>query len=121
MSLTTQRGSRSTQKQTPRAGRAEHEPVRSLGEILLRQRVAEHLVVDAEIVLDDAALGDAGGTAGLENISRLILQGFRHPTAHRAAAQAFVLEEAEQLQVVEPPHVLERVERKGLGAFEPER
>ncbi len=88
MSLTTQRGSRSTQKQMPprywhrcstarRSRRGPDGPSMSqfdpLGEILLRQRVAEHLVVDAEVVLDDAALGDAGGAAGLEDVGRLVL------------------------------------------------
>ena len=34
------------QPQPARAGRAEHQPVRSLGEVLVGQRVAEHLVVD---------------------------------------------------------------------------
>ena len=61
----TQRGSRSTQKQMPprcwrevldrqpqppRAGRAEHQPVRALRKILVGQRVAEDLVVDPEVL-----------------------------------------------------------------------
>ena len=64
ISLITQRGSRSTQKQMPprcwhevldrqpqppRTGGAEHQPVRALGEILVGQRLAEQLVVDAEV------------------------------------------------------------------------
>src|SRR6266852_3815303 len=64
MSLTTQRGSRSRQKQPPRAGRAEHQPVGSLGEVLVGQRGREHLIVDPVVLADDAALGDAGGAAG---------------------------------------------------------
>ena len=87
MSLTTQRGSRSTQKQMPprywhrcsTASRSRRGPdgpsisqLRPLGEVLVGQRVAEHLVVDAEVVDDDAALGDAGGAAGLEDVDRLV-------------------------------------------------
>ena len=136
MSLTTQRGSRSTQKQMPprywhrcsTASRSRRGPdgpsisqLRPLGEVLLRQRVAEHLVVDAEVVDDDAALGDAGGAAGLEDVDRLVLQRLGHPAAHRAAAQPLVLEVAEQLQVVEALHVLERVELERLGLLQPER
>ena len=45
------------------------------GKILVGQRVAEHLVVDAEVVDDDAALRDAGGAAGLEDVDRLVLRG----------------------------------------------
>ena len=136
MSLTTQRGIEvhaeadaaavlaqvlDRQPQPPRAGRPQHQPVRPLGEELFRQRLAEHLVVDAEIVGDDAALGDAGRAARLEDVDRLVLQPLGHPAAHRAAAQPFVLEQAELFEIVEALHVLARVELKRLGPLQPER
>ena len=95
MSLMTQRGSRSTQKQMPprcwhrcsTASRSRRGPdgpsisqLDPLGKILVGQRVAEHRVVDAEIVDDDAALGNAGGAAGLEDVDRLVRQALRAPS-----------------------------------------
>ena len=137
MSLTTQRGSRSTQKQMPprywaqvldrqpqppRAGRAEHQPVRALREELVRQRVAEHLVVDPEVVDDDAALGNAGGAAGLEDVDRLVRAAPSAPSgapARRAAIRP--RRRPNFLQVVEALDVLERVELERLGLLQPER
>src|SRR5207244_2373753 len=81
-----------------RPRRAEHQPVAPPGEELLRQCVAEHLVVGPVVLDDDAALGDAGGAAGLEDVDRLVLQPPGDPAAHRTAAQPLVLEVAEQLQ-----------------------
>ena len=43
-----------------------------MGKYLLGQGVAEHFVVDPVILDDDAALGDAGGAAGLEDVDRLV-------------------------------------------------
>ncbi len=57
-----------------------------------------------------AALGNAGRAAGLEDVDRLVGEGLGHPAAHRPAAQPFVLERLELLQVVEALHVLERIE-----------
>src|SRR5262249_14277808 len=107
--------------QSPRAGRAEHQPVGPLWKVLLRQRVAEHLVVDPVVFDDDAALGDPGGAAGLEDIDRLVLQRFRHPTPHWSAAQPVVLEEAELLQIVEALHLFARIEAEALSLLQPKR
>src|SRR5579875_2814837 len=101
--------------------RAEHEPIGPLGEIFVRQRITKHFVIDAEIVLDDAAFGNAGGAAGLENISWSILKRFGYPTAYRPAPQPFVLEEAKQFQIIEGLHILKRIKLKRFGAFQPER
>ena len=80
------------QAQPARAGGAEHEPVGSLGEGLVGERVAEILVIDAEIVDLKAALGDAGRTAGLEDVDRLARQPLGQPPAHRAAAKPVIFE-----------------------------
>ena len=109
------------QSQAPRTGWAEHEPVGAFGEILVRQRLAEKLVVDAKIIRDHAAFRNARRTTGLENIDRLVLERLRHPAANGAAAQPFVLEQAEKLQVGEPVNVLERVEGERLRSLQPER
>src|SRR5262249_42181527 len=69
--------------QPPRSARAKHQPVRSFGKVLLRQRRAELLVVDAKIVDDDAALRNAGGAAGLEDVGGLAPQGLGLPAPNR--------------------------------------
>src|SRR5262249_54008679 len=80
------------QAQPPRARRSQHEPIRTLGKVLLRQGRAEHFIVDAKIIYDDAALRNAGGPTRLEDVDRFALKRFRHPPTHRPAAQPFVLE-----------------------------
>src|SRR4029450_6150701 len=67
------------QAQAPWAGRAQHEPVGPFGEELLRQRAAEDFVVDPMVLGDNAALRNACGAAGFENISRLVPQSTRQP------------------------------------------
>ena len=69
------------QPQPPRAGRAEHQPVRAQRKILLRQRVAEQRVVDAKVFDRDAALRDAGRAARFEHVDRLVGQAPSAPTA----------------------------------------
>ena len=50
---------------------------------------------------DDAALGDAGGAAGLEDVGGILPDILGEPAAHRTAAQPVVLEQAELAQVIE--------------------
>src|SRR5262245_61668232 len=92
------------QPQSAGSGRTEHEPVRSLGEILLGQSVAEHFVVDAEIINDDAALRNTGRAARFKHVDRLLLQGLGDPTADRSATEPFVLEQAKKFQIVKAVH-----------------
>ena len=80
------------QPQPPRARRTEHQPVGAAGKVFVVKRVAEHRVVDAEVVDIDPALGDAGAAAGLEDVDRPIGIGLGNPAPHRAAAEPFVLE-----------------------------
>ena len=68
----------------------------------------------------DARLGNTSGPAGFENVHRLAFIAFRHPTPHRAAAQGFVFEQAEFLQIVEGMDFLARVPIELLGGVEPE-
>ena len=132
----THRGSRSTQKQmpprcwrevldgqpqAPRAGRAEHQPVGSLREVLIGQRVAEQLVVDPEIVARDARLGHAGGAAGLEHVDRLAGAALGDPALHRSAAQPVVLEKTEAPEVVEARDLAPRIPSELLRELQPER
>ena len=137
MSLTTQRGSRSTQKQMPprywaqvldgqaqpaRAGRPEHQPVAPFREELLRQRVGEHLVVDPEVVDDDAALGDAGRAAGLEDVDAAIgVSAFGTQRRTGPPRSQSSSKKRELLEVVEAVDVLERVELERLRLLQPER
>src|SRR5262249_9808193 len=113
--------------QPPRSARAKHQPVRSFGKVLLRQRRAELLVVDAKIVDDDAALRNAGGAAGLEDVGGLAPQGLGLPAPNRPAAKPFVFEEAEPLEVVEAVDRLARIKAQleervpARGGVDPER
>ena len=102
-------------------GGSQHQPVRPLGKILVRQRVAEQRVIGAEVVDRDAALGDARRTAGFEYVNRLVGKRLRHPAPHRAAAQPFVLEGFELRQVGECLDLFQRIELQALGIFQPER
>src|SRR5205085_9945875 len=83
------------QPQPPRARRAEHEPVSPFGEEFVGQGCAEHLVVDTEIIDDDAAFGYAGRTAGLEDVGRLVPERLGKPAPHRPAAEPVILEQSE--------------------------
>src|SRR5262249_11850750 len=85
----------------PRARRPEHQPVRTRREVLVGQRLAEQLVVGAEVLEGDTGLRDAGGAAGLEDEYRLTRTAVRDPTLGRAATQPRVLERAEPVDVGE--------------------
>src|SRR5262245_20819686 len=61
------------QAQPARPRRAEHQPVRTLGEVLRGERSGVEVVVGAEVDAGDAALRDAGGAAGLEDEDRRAL------------------------------------------------
>src|SRR5262249_11485110 len=45
----------------------------------------------------------------------------RHPAPYRSAAQPFVVEFAKELQVLETPDLLARIESEFPGLFQPER
>ena len=78
-----------------RPGRAEHEPVRAFGEVLIRQRVAEELIVESKILDRDAAFGNPGRAAGFENVNGTILVRLRYPSPHGSSTQPLILEQRE--------------------------
>ena len=108
------------QAQAPRPRGAQHQPVPAPGEALLGQALGERRVVDLEVADVDAALGHAGGAAGLEDEDGLAGEGPGHPAAHGAAAQPLVPEEAEDLEVGVPADAVAGVEAEAGGALEPE-
>src|SRR5215472_4055941 len=108
------------QPETPGTGGAEHQPVRAAREVFLGQGFAEQLVIDAEIFDGRAALGDAGSSAGLEDIDRLAGQSLGNPAAHGPAAQPLVLKFWESLQVLETVDLLARIPTQRRGAVQPE-
>src|SRR5690606_28800388 len=108
------------QPQTPRARRAEHHPVAALWEMFIRQRLAEHLVVDLPVVDLETRLRNARCAARFEHIGWLADQTLRLPTRDRAAAQPLVLKFRKLLQVVEALHFLERVELQLALLLQPE-
>ncbi len=69
------------QPQAARSARADHQPVGALRKLVVRQRLAVVLVVDAEVVDVDARLRHAGAAAGLERVDRLVLVGAAAPSA----------------------------------------
>ena len=109
------------QTQTPRAGRPQHQPVRPAREELVRQRVAEDLVIGAEVVDRHARLRRAGRPARLEDEHRLAGESLGDPPLHRAAAQRFVFERAEALQVRKRLDFLARIPPGLRREVEPER
>ena len=109
------------QAQAPRARRAQHQPVRAAREVLVGQRLAEDLVVGAEVLTRDAGLRDAGGAAGLEHEDRLPGEALRHPALHRAAAQPLVLERTQPGQIGEPVDLAPRIPSELARVIEPER
>ena len=109
------------QPQPPRTRGAQHQPVGALGEILFRQRRGKQLVVGAEVVDRDPALGNARGAARFEHVDRLVGKRLGHPPPHRSAAQPFVLERLEFLQVVERADLFQRIELQLRGVFQPKR
>jgi len=107
--------------QPARPRRTEHQPVRALGKVLVGQRPAEELVVGAEVLDGDPALGDAGRAAGLEDVNRPSREPFRNPALDRTAAQPLVLEQSEAPQVVEAADLAARVPAEARGEIEPKR
>src|SRR5207249_10161010 len=83
-------------------------------EIFVGERFAEHLVVQAEVFDGEPALGNAGGSARLEDIHRQAGQALGRPAAHRTAAQPTVFERREFSQVRSEEHTSELQSRFDL-------
>ena len=108
------------QAQPPGPRRPEHQPVRPPGEILVRQRRAEQLVVGAEVGAGDACLRGAGGAARFEDIDRLIAKPARHPPPHGPAAEPLVLERPQAPKIGERADLAARIPSELRGKLEPE-
>ena len=106
--------------QPPRPRRPEHQPVGAAREVFIGERVAELLVIGAEVAHVDARLRHAGGATGLEDIGGLAGKALGDPARHRATPEPFVLERGELLQVVVILDLGDRIERQRLRILQPE-
>ena len=88
-----------SQTQAPRARRPQHQPIRPLGKCFFRKVVAEHFVVNLKIVLADPVFGHAGRATRFKDVRAFSLAPLGNPSAHGPAAQPFVLEMPEELQI----------------------
>src|SRR5579871_1829729 len=87
------------QTQTSRAAGPDHDPVGAARKEFVGKRLAEGLVVDAEVVDVDAGFGDTGAAAGFKCVDGVAGIGFGHPTADGTSAQPLVLKKAEAIEV----------------------
>ena len=109
------------QAQPPRSGGAQHQPVGAAREALFAERLAEHGIVDAEVVHVDPRLGNARAAAGLEDVDRPVGVGPRDPAPHRPAPQPLVLKRRKPRQIVEAVNFPARVPSQLPGVVQPER
>src|SRR5688572_19803297 len=63
-------------------GRTQHQPIGAAREILVRQRVAEHFIVDAEVFNLHAALWNTSRAAGFKDERRHSREASRYPSLH---------------------------------------
>src|SRR6478672_11247579 len=109
------------QAQTTWPGWTKRQPIRTMREKLFRQRVAERLVIDAEVVDVDARLRHARAAAGFKCVNRTIGITLRHPTPHWPTTQPLVLKKTEAREVVVTLDLCARIPRQVTGEVEPER
>ena len=106
--------------QPTRARGTEHQPVGTPREIPVGERVAEHLIVGAEVTGVDSRLRRARRATGLKHVHRLVGETLWHPPADGASTEPLILERRELLEVVEALHVGERIEGQALRILQPE-
>src|SRR5260370_18882847 len=70
---------------------AQHQPVGISRKVFVGKRLAEHLVIDAEILHGHATLRYSGRAAGLEDVRGQVSEAFGHPTANRTSAEPLIL------------------------------
>src|SRR5688572_16894212 len=97
------------QAQPPGPRRSEHQPVRPLRKVLVRQRRAEQLVVGAEVGTGDARLRGARGAPCFEDVDRLIAEPARNPPPHGPAAEPLVLERPQAAKIRERADLTARI------------
>src|SRR5262245_31303571 len=103
-----------------RAGRTNHQPIRSLWKGFFGERFAEGLVVDSKIVDADSSLGNSRAAAGLKHKDGSIGVSSRDPSSNRAAAQPFVFKEAKAREVFVPFDLASRVPVQPFCVVDPE-
>tara|TARA_B100000809_G_scaffold250774_1_gene283591 strand:+ start:757 stop:1341 length:585 start_codon:yes stop_codon:yes gene_type:complete len=100
--------------------RPKRNPVRAGREALIRERLAEQLIIDPEIFTGNTALGKARAPACLEDVDGLSGKALRNPPLNRTAPQPFVLKRIKAGQVGEAPNLFAGVPGKIFGVIEPE-
>src|SRR6266436_5718717 len=100
---------------------AQHQPVGISRKIFVGKRLAEHLVIDAEILHGHAALGYSGRPAGLEDVRRQVSEAFGHPAANRTSAEPFILERREFSEIRKAVDVPSRIPVQPGSKIQPER
>src|SRR5256885_11777379 len=78
--------------QTPRAGRADHQPGPTAREMVVGNLAGEFLVIGLVVVPTDALFRHAGGATGFKNVERPAFEFCRHPDFRLQVAQRFILE-----------------------------
>jgi hypothetical protein len=71
--------------QPSRARRAQHQPVGAFRKLFIRQRLAEHFIVNAEILDGEPALWNSSGAPGFKNEERFASETFWQPALQRTA------------------------------------
>src|SRR4030095_4936465 len=90
-------------------------------EEFVRECLAEHLIVGAEVVDLQTALGDPGSSTGFEGIYGFVGKPLWEPPAHGSSAQPFVFEWWELAEIVKGMDLLARIPTEGRSEIEPER
>src|SRR5262245_51802722 len=109
------------QAEAPWSGRPEHQPVRTLGKVLLWESLAEQLVIGAKVVGRHTTLRHAGSPARFEHVDRLVSVRLWHPAPHGPAAQPIVLAQAELAQVLESADIFSWVKAQLGSKLQPKR
>src|SRR5260370_14561174 len=86
----------------PWTRRAQHQPVGISRKVFIGKRLAEHLVIDADILHGHATLRYSGRAAGLEDVRGQVSEALGHPAANRTSAEPLILERREFSHIRKP-------------------
>src|SRR6266849_1211546 len=100
---------------------AQHQPVGISRKIFVGKRLAEHLVIDAEILHGHATLRYSGRAAGLEDVRGQVCEAFGHPAANRTSAEPLILEGREFSEIRKAVDLPSRVPVQLGSKIQPER
>src|SRR4051794_24322677 len=107
--------------QTPRARRAEHQPVCTHWEVLLGQCFAEQRIVDPEVFTRNSAFWNTRRAAGFEDVDGFSVEPFGHPASYGSAAKPLVFERRKLAKVIERADIPQRIKLELLLELEPKR